>query len=156
MTMISRARTFASAAVLSLAILACGPKDADIKASVDTAIAGVPGVAVNVDKGVATVTGQFADETAKASTLAMVKGVKGVKSVVDNATVAPPVVISPDEALRTNVNAALSAFSTLMADVNDGVVTLTGEIKRSELPKVMQALSALNPKKIENKAKVTN
>jgi len=65
-----------------------------------------------------------------------------------------PVVISPDDSLKTSVTAALKDFPTLTADVKDGVVTLTGEVQRSALPKVMQALSALHPKKIENKATV--
>jgi hyperosmotically inducible periplasmic protein len=148
------ARSVAFSAALALA--ACGPKDAAIKAEVDQAIAGVQGVTVDVVNGVATISGQFADETAKASTEAAVKGVKGVKSVVDNATVTPPapVVISPDDSLRMNVAAALRDFSTLTADVKDGVVTLTGEIQRADLPKAMQALSALKPKKIDNKATV--
>ena len=38
--------------------------------------------------------------------------------------------------------------------MKDGVVTLTGDVKKSDLPKVMQALSAMHPKKIENKATV--
>lgn len=154
MASLNRMRTFASAIALSLVFVACGPKDADIQAGVNTAIAGVQGVSVNVVNGVATITGQFADEAAKASTEALVKGVKGVKSVVDSATITPPVVISPDETLKNNVSAALKDFSTLTADVKDGVVTLTGEIKKSDLPKAMQALSALNPQKIENKATV--
>lgn len=155
MIMSTRTRTVASAIVLSLAVVACGPKDADIKTSVDAAIAGVQGVSVNVVKGVATISGQYADSAAKASTEALVKGIKGVKSVLDSATIAPPpVVISPDEMLKSSVTAALAEFSTLSAGVMDGVVTLTGEIKRADLPKVMQALSALQPKKIENKATV--
>ena len=79
---------------------------------------------------------------------------KGVKSVVNNATVTAPVVISPDQALKTNVDSVLEAFPTLTANVADGVVTLTGEIQRSELPRAMQALSALDPKRIDNKATV--
>lgn len=159
--MTSRSPTRTLAVLLSLScalvVTACGPKDAEIKANVDQAIASTPGVTVEVSKGVATISGQFADEASKAAAEAAVKGVKGVKSVVDNATVAPPpppVVISADDSLRTNVAAALKDFSTLTADVKDGVVTLTGEIKRSDLPKVMQALSALHPKKIDNKATV--
>ena len=151
------ARALAVAVTLAVAVVACGPKDADIKASVDQAIAGVQGITVDVAKGVATISGQFADEAAKASAEAQVKAVKGVKSVVDNATVAPPpapVVISPDDSLKTNVTAALKDYPTLTADVKDGVVTLTGEIKKADLPKAMQALSALKPKKIENKATV--
>lgn len=157
----TRTRRLLSVATLSFAMMlaACAPKDADIKADVDKAIAGVSGVTVDVTGGVATISGQFADEAARASTEATVKGVKGVKSVVDNATVTPPppppVVMSPDDSLKTLAMAALKDYSTLVADVKDGVVTLTGEIKRSDLPKAMQALSALNPKKIENKAKVT-
>lgn len=155
MMLTTHARALVRAVALSLAIAACGPKDADIKASIDAAIAGTQGVAVDVAQGVATISGEFADEATKAATEAKVKAVKGVKSVVDNATVTPPVVISPDEALKTTVAAALKEYSKLVADVKDGVVTLTGEVKRSDLPKVMQALSALNPKKIENKATVT-
>ena len=139
-------------------LAACGPKDADIKASVDQAIAGTQGITVDVAKGVATISGQFADDAAKSSTEAAVRAVKGVKSVVDNATVTPPpppVVISADDSLRTNVAAALKDYPKLSADVKDGVVTLTGEVQKSALPKVMQSLSALRPKKIDNKAKVT-
>ncbi|MBL0170456.1 MAG: BON domain-containing protein [Gemmatimonadaceae bacterium] len=153
----TRARAVASAAALALAFAACAPKDADIKTAVTTAIAAVPGITVDVTNGVATISGEFADDAAKTSTEALVKAVKGVKSIVDNATIAPPpapVVISEDDMLKTGVTAALKDFTTLMADVKDGVVTLTGEIKKTELPKVMQALSALHPKKIENKATV--
>ena len=152
----ARALSRALALSLALTLTACGPKDADIKTGVDQAIAGAQGVTADVSKGVVTISGQFADEATKASTEAAVKAVKGVKSVVDNATITPPapVVISPDDSLRTNVTAALKDFPTLSVDVKDGVVTLTGEIKKSELPKAMQAVSALKPKKIVNKATV--
>ena len=73
------------------------------------------------------------------------------------APVAPPpapVMISADDALKAGVAAVLKDFSTLTADVMDGVVTLNGEVQRSDLPKVMQAITALQPKKIDNKATV--
>lgn len=153
----TRTRRLLSVATLSFAIVlaACAPKDADVKAAVDTAISDVSGVSVAVTNGVATMSGEFADEATRAATVAKIAAVKGVKSVADSSTIAPPpVVISPDEALLTSVTAALSAFPTLTATVSDGVVTLNGEIKKSELPMAMQALSALNPKKIDNKATV--
>ncbi len=151
----TRALSRALALPLALALTACGPNDADIKAEADKAIAGVQGATVDVASGVATISGQVADEAAKTTAETAVKGVKGVKSVVDNATVAPPpVVISADDSLKTNVAAALKDFPTLTADVKDGVVTLTGDIKKTDLPKAMQAVSALHPKKIENKATV--
>ena len=153
----TRTRGLVSAVTLSfaLALAACAPKDADIKAAADTAIGGVPGVSVAVTNGVATISGEFADEATRTSTTAKVAAVKGVKSVADSSTMAPPpVVISPDDALRTSVTAALAAFPTLTATIADGVITLNGEIKKSELPMAMQALSALNPKRIDNKATV--
>ena len=155
MTLSRQPRVFASLITLCLAIAACGRSDADIKAEADKAIAGVQGATVDVASGVATISGQVADEAAKTTAETAVKGVKGVKSVIDNATVAPPpVVISADDSLKTNVAAALKAYPTLTADVKDGVVTLTGDVKKTDLPKVMQAVSALHPKKIENKATV--
>jgi osmotically-inducible protein OsmY len=117
----------------------------------------VQGATVDVASGVATISGQVANEAAKTTAETAVKAVKGVKSVIDNATVAPPpapVVISADDSLKTNVAAALKDVPTLKADVKDGVVTLTGEVRKTALPKVMQALSALQPKKIDNKATV--
>jgi len=159
MTLTTDVRALARAVALTFIFAACGPKDADIKAAADKAIAGVQGVTVDVANGVATISGQFADDAAKSSTEAAVKAVKGVKSVVDNATVTPPpppapVLISADDSLKTNVAAALKDYPTLSADVKDGVVTLTGEVQKAALPKVMQALSALKPKKIDNKATV--
>jgi len=156
----SRTRRIFSTVSLSLAfaLTACAPKDADIKADVDKAIAGVSGVTVEVANGVATMSGTFADDAARASTEATVKAVKGVKSVVDNATVTPPppppVVMSPDDSLESLAMTLLKDYPMLMAEVEDSVITLTGEIKKSELTNAMQALSTLNPKKIENKAKV--
>jgi len=155
MTLSRQPRVVASLISLCIALAACGPSDADIKADAEKAIAGVQGATVDVASGVATISGQVANEAAKTTAETAVKGVKGVKSVIDNATVTPPpVVISADDSLKTNVAAALKAYPTLTADVKDGVVTLTGNVKKTELPKVMQAVSALHPKKIENKATV--
>ena len=148
-----------SVAILAAVLLsACGPKDAEIKASADSAIAGTPGVTVEVAAGVASIAGEFADSATRMTTEEKVKAVKGVKSVVNNSSVAPPpppVVISPDDSIKTLATTLLKDYPTLMAEVEDGVITLTGEIKKADLPMAMQALSALNPKKIENKAKVT-
>ena len=149
-----------SALSLSLAfgLAACTPKDADIKADIDQAITGVPGVMVEVVGGVATMSGTLADEATRASTEATIKAVKGVKSVADSTTIMPPppppVVMSPDDSVKTLAMTLLQDYPMLMADVKDGVITLTGEIKKAELPNAMQALATLNPKKIENNATV--
>ncbi|MEX6687559.1 BON domain-containing protein [Danxiaibacter flavus] len=142
----------------------CGPKDADIKANVEKAIQADPmasmgTLTVDVMNGVATIGGECKDGECKAKREEIAKGVKGVKSVVNNSTVmAPPpppvqapVTISADEPLSKNVTDAIKDHPGVEASVKDGVVTLTGEIKRADLPKLMQKLSALKPKKIENK-----
>ena len=36
-------------------------------------------------------------------------------------------------------------------EVKDGIVWLSGEIKKADLPKLMMVLNSLKPKKIENK-----
>jgi osmotically-inducible protein OsmY len=130
-------------------------KDTDVKTSVETALTGNPdysGVAVNITDGVATLTGQVKDEATKAAAESTAKGIKGVKSVVNNITVmaAPEVTITPDDPLTTAVKDAVKDHPGVMATVNDGVITLTGEIQKSDLPRLMQKLSALKPKKIDN------
>lgn len=153
--------SFAVAVALCIGLVSCGPKDSDIKTAIETQLKSNPGVTVDVKDGVATLSGTFTDDATKAAVESTVKAVKGVKSVVDNAVVTPapvqapaPVVISPDDTLKSNVSTALKNFAGLSADVKDGIVTLTGEVKKADLPKVMMALSALHPKKIMNKATI--
>ena len=61
-----------------------------------------------------------------------------------------PVEIAPDNQLADGVKDATKDFPGVNATVNDGEVTLTGNIKRDRLPVLMQSLHALNPKKINN------
>lgn len=145
---------------LAVGFVSCKPKDADIKTAVEQAISAIPdaaGATIEVKDGVATISGEFKDEAAKLAAEAAAKAVKGVKSVVNNGTVAPPPVaaapveVSADAALISSVADATKDFATVKADVKDGVVTLTGEIKKTDLAKLMQSLNALKPKKVENK-----
>ena len=55
-----------------------------------------------------------------------------------------------DDALKTQLTDATKDYPGVKATVNDGVVTLTGEIKRDNLKKLMESLHSLHPKKIEN------
>ena len=83
------------------------------------------------------------------------KAVKGIDQVVNNITVAPPpppvVTITPDDSLKTAVQSAISEYKGVQASVSNGVVTLTGETSRKNLQDIMQAVTAMKPKKIENK-----
>ena len=62
-----------------------------------------------------------------------------------------PVKISANDSLTMMAKDALKDYPGVTADVNNGEVTLTGDIKRDKLPKLMMAVSAMHPKKINNK-----
>lgn len=148
------AMVFALATGLTTGFISCKSqekKDAEAKAKIEAA---APGVTVEVKDGVATLSGTVADDAAKAAAEDAAKKVEGVKSVVNNTAVTPPpapVVINPDEALITAANAAVKDFPGVTASVAAGVVTLNGEIKKADLPKLMQAVNAIKPKKVDNK-----
>lgn len=145
------------ALMLSVVITGCKPKDADIKAAIEKSIAAMPslsGTAVDVKEGAVSLSGQLQDETAKVLAETTAKAVKGVKSVTNNITLPAPVVIAVDEVLTKSVKDAVKDYPTVVATINDGVVNLTGEIKKDALPKLMMALSSLKPKKIDNKLTV--
>jgi len=150
---------------ISLNFIGCKPKDSDIKAAVEQTFSGisnVTGPAVEVKDGVATLTGECKTDSAKASFEKAVAAVKGVKSVVNNCTVTPPpapvapkpIVSAADSVLTKGVMDATKDFPTVKGEVAEGVITLTGSIKKSSLPKLMMTLNSLKPKKVENKLEV--
>ncbi|HEY9362572.1 MAG TPA: BON domain-containing protein [Chitinophagaceae bacterium] len=134
-------------------IPSCKPKDSDIQSSIAKKLPA--GITATVQNGVVTLNGQCPDENCKTTAEQATKDVKGVKSVENNISVSivgnEPVVISGDEALTTSVNSIISAYPGVKAEVKDGVVTLTGNIKRTDLQVLMQKLNETMPKKIENK-----
>ena len=76
-----------------------------------------------------------------------------VVAPVDNTTTKMPdtaVVISADDSLKRMLPDATKDFPGVTASVDQGVITLTGNINRDRLPKLMMALNALHPKKINN------
>jgi hyperosmotically inducible periplasmic protein len=147
----------------SISLVSCGVKDADIKTAVEAAAktnTDLAGLTVDVKDGVATITGMCKDDACKANCEKAVAAIKGVKSVVNNCSVAPPppppapVMTAADEALSKGMSDALKDLSTVKGEVKDGIITLTGEIKKDAVAKLMQTLNSLKPKKIENKMTV--
>lgn len=154
-----------SAAWIGGSITSCksGPKDEDVKASVQSALQANPetsGLTADVKDGVATISGEAKDESAKARATELATAVKGVKSVQNNATVAPPpppVEITADDPLSAAVRDATKDYPTVNASVSDGVITVTGEIKSASWRKLKMALDGLKPKKVDaSNLKVTN
>jgi osmotically-inducible protein OsmY len=144
-------------AVIALLFASCKPSDEKIAEAVKAKIGAVAStVNVSVADGVATLTGEVKDDATNAAAETARQGIKGLKSVVNSLTVPPPppppVVINPDDVLRKGVDSVFAAKSIkgVTAAVAEGVVTLTGTIKKSELTKVMQAANELKPKKVLN------
>jgi hyperosmotically inducible periplasmic protein len=146
--------------ILLTVVLAAGftsckskPKDADIKAAVEKALAADPmsaGTTVSVDKGVATISGECKDEMCKTHCADMVKGIKGVSSVVNNCTVAaappPPVETAmADDATAKALTDALKDHAGLQGVYKDGKITLTGEIAKAKWAMLKATLDKLKP-----------
>lgn len=127
-------------------------KDADIKAAIETALKADPMAAntvVSVDKGVATISGECKDEMCKTHCADLVKGIKGVKEVVNNCTIAPPpapVVNAEDEALARGLADALKDQPGLSFSINEGKIVLTGEIAKAKWLALKQTLDKLKSK----------
>ncbi len=148
--------------VLVLGATSCKKKlkDSDIQASIESVLSADPdlkGAMVTVQDGVASISGECPDEACRTRTEEAVKKVEGVKSVVNNTTVtvAPPAPVVPpvSDALAQAVADAVKDFPTVTTQLTDGVLTLTGEIKRTDLQKLMMSLNALKSmglKKIES------
>ena len=98
--------------------------------------------------------------------LSSCKGKNSTTTTTDTATVTAPadnttkkipdttVVISADDSLKGMVTDATKDFPGVTATVDQGVITLTGNITRDKLPKLMMALNALHPKKIDNNLRI--
>jgi osmotically-inducible protein OsmY len=146
---------------LMLLFSACKPSDAAIAESVKSKISAVAsGLSVDVKEGVVTLSGEVKDDATKAAVESALAGIKGVKSVVNSLTVPPPppppVVINPDDLLKKAIDSTFTAkgISGITAAISNGEVTLTGEVKKADLQKVMQAAMESKPRKVNNQMKI--
>jgi len=151
--------------VLLVGIISCGPSDDKINEAVKTALSGngaLGTVTTTVAEGVVTLRGEVDNDELKALAETTAREVKGVKSVVNSLSVKPqgptPEELKrlADEALQARVNDAFTRYKVtgITAAVTDSVVTLTGDIKRSNLQNAMKAAMEAAPKKVENKMNI--
>ena len=136
-----------------------GPSDKDIENDLTSKIrSAAPGVVMSVKNGVVTLSGTCPDESCKHTSETSAKETKGVKEVINNIIIstppAPTVEITASDTLQTSLNSLLSAYKTVKGTVQDGVITLTGEIKRSELTPLMQSVNELKPKRVVNNLQI--
>lgn len=138
----------------TMLFVSCKPKDADIKTAVETALKADPmmtGTTVDVKDGVVTLSGECKDDACKAMCEKTVAAVKGVKSVVNNCTVAPAPVAPPasvstilDAATQQKVKDGLKDFPSVSVEFSGDKAVLTGEVTRAQRMTIMQLLAAAN------------
>jgi hypothetical protein len=144
-----------------IAMVSCKPSDEKITQDVQQALstsAGLAPVSASVHDGVVTLNGEVESDDLKALAASSISGISGVKSVVNDVTVKPkgpsPEELKQmaDQALVTKVNENFATYKVegITATANDGVVTLTGDVKRAELQNVMKAAMESGATKVEN------
>ena len=70
---------------------------------------------------------------------------------MSTADTSSPMTTAPEPTVtEAQVKDATKDFPGVTATVDNGEVTLTGNIKRDDLPRLMQSVQALNPKKVNN------
>jgi hyperosmotically inducible protein len=138
-------------------LFSCGNNDLKLQKEVPNALLNAPAsISYSIKDGVVTLTGVVDSDKDRTGAEESVKALKDVKTVVNNievkAPAEPAVVINPDDALTKAITMALATggFSDVVAAVKDGEVTLTGNVKRADLAKVMQIANEAKPKKVIN------
>jgi len=141
----------------------CGNKtsDSDIQSSFNEKArtdASMANVSATVNDGVVTLSGQCPDEACRTNAEANAKGMKGVKSVVNNITVMappPPPTVDADATIRNSAAAITQRYPGVTADVQNGKVTLRGTVKsKDEMQKVVQAFNEANIRGFDNQITV--
>jgi hypothetical protein len=132
------------------------PKDAELLTTITETLKTIPAVTADVKEGVVTLSGEVASEAEKSSAETIAKAAAGVKSVMNNITVAaapavtaPQVTITADDALKTGVATVVKDYPGITANVKDGIITITGTQSAPKWKMLKMALDALNPKKVD-------
>jgi hyperosmotically inducible periplasmic protein len=144
------------AVMAALTFVSCKPKDADVKASIEAVLKADPmmaGTTVDVKDGIATIGGICKDDACKAACEKAVAAVKGVKSVVNNCTIAPPPAPAPaslttvlDEATMQKVKDGLKDLKGITLTFEGDKAVLAGEVTKANRMKIMQMLTAAKVK----------
>lgn len=129
--------------------------DADIQSEAQEVIQANPelaGIQVSVQNRVATLTGVVQDDAIKTYAENQVAEVNHVATVINQLQVVPP---APDysvldNSLNSGLQDALKDHNTVTATVQNGVITLEGEINERDLPTLMEKINALQPEQIVN------
>lgn len=139
-----------------LVFQSCNSSDKNVRDNVENVIRSYPGnVSANVNDRIVTLTGTVDSQQEKNSIENATRNVKDVKSVVNNITVRQSVMgvsMNSDDTMRSNIEARLNSegYHNVRVSVNNGEVTLSGDVRRNDLTRVMQIANDYNPRRVNN------
>jgi len=148
---------FSLVLMTGLMFQSCKKSDESIRKDVNKALTerNYDMITSTVKDGMVTISGTVESLQQRSEVENIVRSVKDVKSVTSNVIIKesePEILISPDQTIQSAIDAGLTAagYTGVKVEVKDGEVILTGELKRSELTKVMQIANEANPKSVKN------
>ncbi|MCC8146699.1 MAG: BON domain-containing protein [Bacteroidales bacterium] len=148
-----------SVLIAGTAFQSCQKSDSAIKGDVDKVLMDRmdSNVTSAVKDGVVTLTGTVATEADRMSAQNAVAAVDGVKSVMNNimvpaAPTTPAPALHSDDTIKNSIESRLTqeGFNDVKVEVNNGHVTLSGDLRRADLTKVMQIANEAKPQQIVN------
>ncbi|MCU7615035.1 BON domain-containing protein [Chryseobacterium sp. GMJ5] len=149
----------ALALAVSFGSISCKKKvsDADLQTQATTVVTSNPSATVEMKEGVAHLSGTFATQAEKDAAIKSLKEIKGVKDVMDMATVVPAPIESPvetasavDPMVQQKVQDAVKDFPSVKVEVIDGELTLTGNVSSLQARKIKESVDALKIGKYNN------
>ncbi|RNA61752.1 BON domain-containing protein [Chryseobacterium nematophagum] len=162
-------KTFAMATLalaISFGAISCKKKisDADLKTQAMTVVATNPNASIDVQEGVAHLTGTFPDQQSKDAMIAQLKAINGIKDVHDMASIeTTPATPAPvetqsavDPAVQKKVQDAVKDFPSIKVEVINGELTLTGNVSSTQARKIKESVDALKVGKVNFNYTVKN
>lgn len=131
---------------ITLTFSACGPNDAIIQAEADKALlVDYPSIKATVSNHVITLDGALSTEEQKQGAEAVVKNIKGVKSVVNEILVLPIPAKNADQELADRIAVAFTeaGISNVEISVDNQIVTIGGIIPANDQKKVLEIVNNL-------------
>ncbi len=155
--------------VLTIGLMSsCRPNDSKLQQDVQAEMSRTySNITSSVRDGVVTLSGTVDSEETRASAERTARNVNHVKSVNNNimvrstqmnpATSAPAsTMMSSDTEISRNITNALTngGYNDVRVSVNNGQVTLTGNVNRSDLQRVMQIANQANATRVINQLNI--
>ncbi len=146
-------RAFFFYSVLSLWTVSCKPTNDKLQSTLNTAL-GSSGVTVHVKDGVASLSGEVANEATRDAAEQAAK-IKGIDTVINNITIKPipsQIIINPDDVLKSAIENDLlkAGYKGINVSASHGEAILTGKVKKADIKDILKVAHQAKPKKLIN------